>query len=233
MLEQQQSQLVAGLREMYTSLVKSGRWPGSSLKEHDGFPLTHDILERLGVLHMTGENPVGPENFEDNLEVLQARLMAENGASSARQRRSSPSTDSDPGLSHMDSPHSSPTLRHSSVSSTSSRKRASPETPPPSDSSAMVYPSKQQRYNTPAPVHQDELESQFWTQPIVINSPAEFDFSSLAASDSMYGPSITPMVHNLSTMPINLMPTSIPMGIMTYDSDWDSFLRSGVDRSFS
>jgi hypothetical protein len=77
MLEQQQSQLVAGVRQMYRKLLNGEIWPGLALPEQqDGFPLTHDILERLNVLHMTGENPVGLEAFENNLEKLQQRISS-------------------------------------------------------------------------------------------------------------------------------------------------------------
>merc|ERR1712029_1246389 len=51
MLEQQQSQLVAGLRELYSKLRDGQPWPGAPLREaHGGHPLTHDILERLELL---------------------------------------------------------------------------------------------------------------------------------------------------------------------------------------
>jgi len=51
-LERQQFKLVAGLRKLYCLLQKKEEWPGPPLQElSEGFPLTHDILERLGVLH--------------------------------------------------------------------------------------------------------------------------------------------------------------------------------------
>jgi hypothetical protein len=50
MLEQQQSQLVVGLKEMYRRLQKASAWEGPSLVEVDGQPLTHDILSALGLL---------------------------------------------------------------------------------------------------------------------------------------------------------------------------------------
>jgi len=183
---------------------------------------------------MTGENPVGPESFEDNLEALQERLMAENGASYARQRRSSPSTDSEPGLAHSDSRHSTPTMRTASISSSGSysRKRASPETPPPSDPSTMSYPSKHQRYNAS---NQLESESQqFWTEPLVMGSPA-YDFTTLASeTPSMYDPAVPAIMTDVSMVAaLNSAQSTMPMGLTSYDSDWDSFLSSGVHPSFS
>jgi hypothetical protein len=92
MLERQQSQLVAGVRSMYKKLVDNEGWPGTPLHEQtEGHPLTHDILDRLNVLHMTEDKP---ESFEEDLETLQRRLL-ERGApfvSSSSRKRSSPET---------------------------------------------------------------------------------------------------------------------------------------------
>lgn len=98
MLEQQQSQLVSGLREMYKKLQAGERWPGKSLKEsHGGFPLTHDILERLNVLH-SSDSPMKHEVFEDDLEVLQQRCMQANGVAQNVRRKRAMSEESEPGL---------------------------------------------------------------------------------------------------------------------------------------
>jgi hypothetical protein len=98
MLEQQQSQLVSGLREMYRRLQAGDSWPGKSLKEsHGGFPLTHDILERLNVLH-SSDSPMKPEVFEDDLEVLQEQCMRANGIAQNVRRRRAMSEESEPGL---------------------------------------------------------------------------------------------------------------------------------------
>ena len=54
MLERQHSQLIAGVHEMYKLLRKGEDWPTSMLgllSRNDGQPLTHQILEALGVLH--------------------------------------------------------------------------------------------------------------------------------------------------------------------------------------
>lgn len=80
MLESQQTQLVAGLQELYRRLQNGDGWVGSPLKESArGVPLTHDILERLGALK--SDNKSGIDHFEDNYEILQNMLFA-NGAPS-------------------------------------------------------------------------------------------------------------------------------------------------------
>ena len=51
MLERQQSQLVAGIQELYRRVVDNEQWPHFSMDDNLGInPPTHRILERLGVL---------------------------------------------------------------------------------------------------------------------------------------------------------------------------------------
>lgn len=78
MLENQQAQLVAGLQELYRRLQNGQGWTGTPLKESaSGSPLTHDILESLGALKQDGQS--SNESFEENLELMQQKLIA-NGA---------------------------------------------------------------------------------------------------------------------------------------------------------
>lgn len=78
MLEEQQAQLVCGLREFYNQAINGHPWPGKPLpKVNNGYPLTHDILQRLGVLkpigipHASGQTA----RFEDDLALMQKRLL--------------------------------------------------------------------------------------------------------------------------------------------------------------
>jgi hypothetical protein len=134
MLEQQQSQLVAGLRELYKRLQKGENWPGKPLKNSNGgHPLTHDILERLNLLHTTGESAIKHEGFEDDLSLLQQRCLVENGSPMQRVKRSS-SEESEPGLTSSESSHDvdSP-IRSISFGDPFSQKHL-PPTPPMQDS---------------------------------------------------------------------------------------------------
>lgn len=109
MLESQQTQLVAGLQELYRRLQTGDGWVGSPLKESTrGQPLTHDILERLGALKQ--DNKSGIDHFEDDYEVLQSMLFA-NGAG-AMQREHSFDT-----LSEADSTPTFPMSTHSRMAS--------------------------------------------------------------------------------------------------------------------
>jgi hypothetical protein len=105
MLEQQQAQLVSGLREMYRRLQAGESWPGKPLKEsHGGSPLTHDILERLNVLH-SADSSMSHEAFEDDLEALQNRCMRTNGMAQSVRRRRAMSEESEPSLTSSNSSH--------------------------------------------------------------------------------------------------------------------------------
>ncbi|KAL9118559.1 MAG: hypothetical protein Q9187_004894, partial [Circinaria calcarea] len=89
MLEQQQIQLVNGLHELYKRATASQGWDGPLLSDGGhGRPLTHDILDSLGVLHH--ENINGCGNLEDDLDIMQHRLIRD-GSDSVKRRGSSDS----------------------------------------------------------------------------------------------------------------------------------------------
>ena len=89
MLEQQQIQLVNGLHELYKKATAGQGWDGPLLSDGgNGRPLTHDILDSLGVLQSETPNSYG--NFEDDLDVMQHRLVRD-GSDSVQRRGSSDS----------------------------------------------------------------------------------------------------------------------------------------------
>jgi hypothetical protein len=153
MLEQQQAQLVTGLRELYRRLQAGEEWPGERLREyHGGHPLTHDILERLDLLHASNDAPIKHEGFDEDLAQLQRRCMRENASPSRRRR--SPSEESEPGLTSSESSHgmSSPTQSMSFIESFSQKN--SPQTPslesPFLQPSRTYLPTKSQQYTMPS-----------------------------------------------------------------------------------
>jgi len=207
MLEQQQAQLVTGLRELYRRLQAGEEWPGMPLKEyHGGHPLTHDILERLDLLHSTSDAPIKHEGFDEDLAQLQRRCMRENGS---HHRRRSPSEESEPGLTSSESSHgmSSPAQSMSFIDSFSQKN--SPQTPsldsPFLQPSRSSMPTKSQQY-TMQPMGQagainpmQLLQAQQWMGPqqpsleqmdmdaFSFNSPMSYDpqvFSSFPAQTS-------------------------------------------------
>lgn len=83
MLEQQQLQLINGLQELYRRAASGQGWEGPLLTEHGGGrPLTHDILNSLGVLHQEPNSP--SESFED-LDIMQHRIIGDRQHSVQRQ----------------------------------------------------------------------------------------------------------------------------------------------------
>lgn len=76
MLEQQRTQLVAGLQQLYSRLQNRQEWPGGSLRNTEGgYPLTHDILERLDLLHSTSDASSNYEDFEEDCNRMLQKLI--------------------------------------------------------------------------------------------------------------------------------------------------------------
>lgn len=111
MLEQQQSQLVSGMQELYRRLEKAKAWEGPKLEETNGSPLTHDILAALNLLEPKSEGGREMETFEEDCQKLQSKLLAE-GAGYVRRRGSfsSDSEHSQHGHARSGSRHSTPVL---------------------------------------------------------------------------------------------------------------------------
>lgn len=77
MLEEQQQQLVGGLQVLYDIVINGKGWKGAPLKKSkNGYPLTHDILERLRVLTTDSDMDIIEGGFEEDLEALRKRLAA-------------------------------------------------------------------------------------------------------------------------------------------------------------
>lgn len=129
MLEQQQGQLVAGLRELYTRLRNSQGWPGAPLREaQGGHPLTHDILERLDLLHPNSDSNNNYEGFEEDCSRMQQRLL-DRGAPYTH-RRGSISSESEHGHTSSSSSYSgTPTTKSMPFTDPFARHKA-PPTPP-------------------------------------------------------------------------------------------------------
>lgn len=87
MLEQQQGQLVDGLREMYRRLRAANAWSVPALSETTGHPLTHDMLAALNLLESKTDGSGEYEHFEEDCSKLQSKLLAD-GAGFARRRAS-------------------------------------------------------------------------------------------------------------------------------------------------
>ncbi|EXJ89979.1 hypothetical protein A1O3_03046 [Capronia epimyces CBS 606.96] len=157
MLESQQAQLVAGLQELYKRTQNGQGWPGSALKETShGIPLTHDILERLGVLKQDGHATEGV--FEEDLTALQQRLFADGAGVMQRQPSHESHSDSAP------SPIYEPIAQRPTLTNPFSVSRF-PPTPPnqsPFPQNAQVAPPTKSHTYPHATTHQSNLS---WNTP--------------------------------------------------------------------
>lgn len=74
MLEQQQDKLVNALQDLYDRNLRRKYWPGAPLrKTAKGIPLTHDILDRLGLLKLDDQGNY--ETFEEDTDVLRRKMI--------------------------------------------------------------------------------------------------------------------------------------------------------------
>ena len=78
MLERSHAQLTAGLQELFRRTQNSDGWTGPRLElENHKRPLTHQILEALGVLRT--EDWEEPESVDDNGQGFEGYVLDKNG----------------------------------------------------------------------------------------------------------------------------------------------------------
>lgn len=136
MLEQEQAHLVVGLQELYRRIKGTPHWLGPPLKElSNGQPLTHDILERLGVFELDEHRC--SETCEEHPNLTQQRLIA--GVPGSLQRQDLPGCGSD-------SSHSTTSESIASKSSSSGHFGVNnfPSTPPNQSTSPQALPTPMQ-----------------------------------------------------------------------------------------
>jgi len=175
MLEQQQGQLVAGLRELYSRCLKKEGWLGAPLNEaQNGHPLTHDILERLDLLQTSSDGSPNYEEFEEDTQKLQMKLIRQ-GAQYAN-RRGSISSESEHGpiSSSGSSAGSTPMASmEKPVPYLESLHHRHPPTPPmtsPYLVQAQISPAKRGPSSMVSPVFTGALN------PLDLSMPADTDF---------------------------------------------------------
>lgn len=212
MLEQQQTQLVAGLRELYRRLQSGEEWPGAPLQDaQGGHPLTHDILERLDLLHVPTDGPASHEGFEDDFDKLQQRLLDE-GATYMR-RRSSESSNSDHGANTASSKGTPPA--ESRKSSHQFPRNGAPPTPPMNSpfprQSQLSVPQKSLPQFSPNFLQTPNLSASPMSQPTwivdtpMVEDPLNIEYMS-QFDGSLVGDMMPPMSfeqYQLSDMTVN------------------------------
>lgn len=234
MLEQQQTQLVAGLRELYSRLQKGESWPGQPLRESSGgHPLTHDILERLDLLHPSSEHSSNYEGFEEDCNRMQQKLL-ERGAPFTR-RRGSVSSDSEHGHASSNSSYNgTPTTRSFAFDGPFARPNA-PPTPPMNSpfprQSQIVSPVKQESplvsstfMNTGA-LDPSALSRTAWlNDSMMMDEPVDFS-KPMYGFDNFTGYDQSMM---MDTIAINPNDPMMPDWNSTADLDFSSFIQNPV-----
>jgi hypothetical protein len=197
MLEQQQSQLVAGLRELYSRLQTGKGWPGAPLPEaQGGSPWTHDILERLDLLHSAGDGSGNYESFEEDCGRMQQQLLE--GGAPYTHRRGSISSDSEHGHTSSSPPYSgTPTTNKSMSFNEPYVRQTAPPTPPMLSpfprQSQIISPVKQEApmvsttfMNTGA-LDPSAISQPCWTPDSMMMDGLPLDFSKPMYEFDAYG----------------------------------------------
>ncbi|KAH8724647.1 hypothetical protein GQ44DRAFT_617692 [Phaeosphaeriaceae sp. PMI808] len=234
MLEQQQTQLVAGLRELYNRLQQGESWPGPPLCESSGgHPLTHDILERLDLLHPSSNHGNNYEGFEEDCSRMQQRLV-EQGAPFTR-RRGSVSSESDHGhASSISSYGGTPTTKSFALDSPFARHNA-PPTPPmnsPFPRQSQIVPAVKQEspmisstFMSTGVLDPSTLSRPIWlNDSMMMDEPVDFS-KPMYGYDSFAGYDQSMM---MDTMAINPSDPMMPDWSGNTDLDFSSFIQNPV-----
>ncbi|PWY90141.1 hypothetical protein BO70DRAFT_368701 [Aspergillus heteromorphus CBS 117.55] len=96
MLESHHSLVVKALQRLYKLCVDKEGFPGEPLAEgSDGHPLTHTILDRLGLIKQAEENPDEPDEDSEDLQYLRF-LSTSTDCSATTDPSPEPATPPDP-----------------------------------------------------------------------------------------------------------------------------------------
>ena len=172
MLEQQQSQLVSGLKEMYHRLQKASAWEGPSLEETSGQPLTHDILSALNLLTPKHDDSGETEAvFEEDCNKIQSRMLS-NGSGFSH-RRGSVSSDSE--HSHHERPRTASSRRETPTQTKPSIFRESFNFPSAASSPLSNSPIPRSKQNfAPQQLAQPPVRPSGLQHPMYTNDPHLF-----------------------------------------------------------
>ncbi|PLB48150.1 hypothetical protein P170DRAFT_361296 [Aspergillus steynii IBT 23096] len=100
MLESHHSLVVKALQRLYKLCINKEDFPGEPLAEApDGYPLTHTILDRLGLIKQAEENPEEPDEDTEDLQYLRF-LSTSTGCSPTTDPSPEPATPPEPSSSN-------------------------------------------------------------------------------------------------------------------------------------
>lgn len=221
MLEQQQAQLVAGLQELYKRAQSGQGWVGSPLKDsNNGNPLTHDILERLGALKQEGH--ATGESFEEDLNLMQQRLIASGVGFMQRQDSSDGSSDSGQSPNFDTMPSKPPMF--SDPFAMNNFPPTPPNHSPYPRASRLAAQVKGHSYAQPTPIQTGMnpalLQRQSWAHP-----PVGFDdnMDFLRRFDSLTSFETFPPQFSRQAVPMQTMNPCLPMQDWNEEDEFKTF----------
>ena len=221
MLEQQQAQLVAGLQELYRRTQDGQGWEGPPLKESiHGTPLTHDILEKLGALR-SGTCNSEPQQFEEDVDSLQRRLLA-NGAGFIHRTPSDSGSDSSRSTVYEQRCQKVPFSDPFSLSKL-------PPTPPSQSPLLHNVETEDQRQNLPPSLQKESgdnlLQRQLWASSDVT---LDANTSVYEQYDSPMNIQAAPSPFDSLQMPIGTIAPYLSMRDWNHDVDFQRYFSSAT-----
>ena len=225
MLEQQQAQLVAGLQELYRRTLDGQGWDGAPLKESShGMPLTHDILDRLGALK-PGTNISEPQQFEEDLDSLQRRLLAHGAGFIQR-------TPSDSGSDSGHSPSFEQTSQNAPFASPFSLNKLPPTPPsrspfPPSALPVLDLQDQSENYSS-APqkaLDNSAQQRQLWASS---DMTLDDDMNVLEQYDSPITLDALPAAFDTVEMPTGTIAPYLSMRNWNHEADFQRYFNSAA-----
>lgn len=162
MLEQQQDKLVNALQELYDRNLNRRAWPGPPLqKTAKGIPLTHDILDRLGLLKLDDQGNF--ETFEEDTDMLRQKMIVKEEEHAYPTPNTSKS-DFSPVSPHFEPFISRPFAGEKVLSTT--RFQPTPPMQSPEEDTSMAFPESSLNMSTSMNMDPTSLQSagQTWIQ---------------------------------------------------------------------
>ncbi len=182
MLEQQQEKLVNALQELYDRNLNRIAWPGPPLqKTGKGIALTHDILDRLGLLKLDDQG--NSETFEEDTDVLRRKMIIK------EEERAYPTPNTTQSEFSPVSPNFEPFVSRPFANEQALPARGFQPTPPmhsPEEDTPMTFPESSLNLGTsmnmdPAPLQ----SSQAWIQSAGYVPPLDYNYDVALPYDGM------------------------------------------------
>jgi len=182
----------AGLIKMFQLLDQSNLWTGVPVsRSSDGSPMIHDILEGLGVIGNIVSRRTSTHSLSEEYEQIPDRPHKRARSDSYQGRRSIDT--SMPGLAHVETPETTPTMTVPMVANSGIFASFSPSQRP-------AVPSKTRGLSSlEVPIFNPEAAMAAFSEPLMLDLGSEFSQNSSPADLMMYGGGPSPYMFNETT----------------------------------